>query len=336
MGFLASLLWFGVCLGSKYWQGRWEQRLLDFENEHLPGLDFFAAGPDRVKRDAEKGLLGFHELRWDKREVYKLAVRLKPSVSYSMILLSAVFTIGWVIAFGFSFSVPHAIDSWFTGSGMNQKFWWNWWLQLAVALGTIGAVVVALFGKPIRSKLFPPHLQMKLRSEAGEKTPRIIDRLPDGQLRYENARFYHLKVSNSRGDWSPAKDVEVILVGIEDGANRLRWEGEVPMRWRNQEYVPNTRRIGPEGDCDLCFIGNESGFSLLVRFALTSLTTTAESGVNTQDLRGQCMMVVRLQARCSNQVHPVTFRFQLAWNGAWADGDAEMRQNMVIDQLPNM
>jgi hypothetical protein len=102
MGLLASVLWFGVCLGGKYWQARWEQRLLDFEEEHLPNLDFFAAKPNRIKRDAERGLLEFHELRWDKRQIYRLAVRLKPSVSYSMILLSVVFIIGWVVALALS------------------------------------------------------------------------------------------------------------------------------------------------------------------------------------------------------------------------------------------
>jgi hypothetical protein len=104
MGLLASALWFRVCLGSKFWQTRWEQRLLDFEKEHLPGLDFFAAGPDRIKRDVKEGL-AFHKLGWSKRLVYRLALR-KPSVSYSMILLSVLFIIGWVafvvasIAFG--------------------------------------------------------------------------------------------------------------------------------------------------------------------------------------------------------------------------------------------
>ncbi|MGO9227599.1 MAG: hypothetical protein ACLQKA_00105 [Bryobacteraceae bacterium] len=98
LGLLASVLWFGVCLGGKYWQARWEQRLLDFEKEHLPGLDFFAAGPDRIKRDAEMGLLEFHKLRWHKRLIYRLAVRTRPSVSYSMILLSIIFTAGWIAA----------------------------------------------------------------------------------------------------------------------------------------------------------------------------------------------------------------------------------------------
>ena len=35
MGLIASALWLQVCLGGKYWQTRWEQRLMDFEAHHL-------------------------------------------------------------------------------------------------------------------------------------------------------------------------------------------------------------------------------------------------------------------------------------------------------------
>lgn len=93
MGLFASLLWFWVCLGGKFWQTRWEQRLLEFEREHMPGLDFFGASPERLRADVEKGL-AFHEMRWSQWLVYRLALN-KPSVSYSMIRLSALFVIGW-------------------------------------------------------------------------------------------------------------------------------------------------------------------------------------------------------------------------------------------------
>src|SRR5262245_24423130 len=49
MGLVSSALWFWVCLGAKYWQTRWEQRLMDFETHHLAGLDFFAADRDRIQ-----------------------------------------------------------------------------------------------------------------------------------------------------------------------------------------------------------------------------------------------------------------------------------------------
>ncbi len=94
MGMVASLLWFWVCLGSKFWQTRWEQRLLDFENQNLPGIEFFAAKPARIRSDVERGF-AFERLGRFQKAVYKLAMR-KPSVSYSMIRLSAVFVLGWL------------------------------------------------------------------------------------------------------------------------------------------------------------------------------------------------------------------------------------------------
>lgn len=97
MGLVVSSLWFWVCLGSKFWQTRWEQRLLDFENEHLPGLEFFAATQVRIRSDALKGF-AFEHLGRIQGAVYRLALR-KPSVSYSMILLSAIFVFGWIAFF---------------------------------------------------------------------------------------------------------------------------------------------------------------------------------------------------------------------------------------------
>jgi hypothetical protein len=95
LGIIASALWFWVCLGGKYWQTRWEQRLWDFEREFLPGLDFFGADPDRLRRDVCKGL-NFHRPWGLKRWIYAAVLRTKPSVSFSMILLAALFFVGWI------------------------------------------------------------------------------------------------------------------------------------------------------------------------------------------------------------------------------------------------
>lgn len=94
IGLLAAALWFWVCLGGKYWQARWEQRLLEFEKEHLSGLDFFGASPERIQADVVKGL-DFNRHGWIQSIIYRLALR-KPSVSYSMILLSIFFICGWI------------------------------------------------------------------------------------------------------------------------------------------------------------------------------------------------------------------------------------------------
>lgn len=92
-----SVLWFRVCLGSKYWQTRWEQRLMDFENHHFPGLAFFAADRDRIQADVRRGL-EFHPAKGIKRWIYRKAMDWRPSVSYSMITLSGLFAVVWSIA----------------------------------------------------------------------------------------------------------------------------------------------------------------------------------------------------------------------------------------------
>jgi hypothetical protein len=48
--------------------------------------------------------------------------------------------------------------------------WMNWFVQLVVAVGTVGAVVVALFSDYSRRKLCPPQLSLALHKPHGEKT----------------------------------------------------------------------------------------------------------------------------------------------------------------------
>lgn len=55
------------------------------------------------------------------------------------------------------------------------QFWWNWWVSLTVAAGTIGAVIVALFGQAFRAKFFPAKLKLDLVSADGELTNRVTN-----------------------------------------------------------------------------------------------------------------------------------------------------------------
>lgn len=101
MGLLASCLWFCVCLGSKFWQTRWEQRLHDFEEGNFADLNFFSADWKRVHSDVSTGL-GLQRLGVIQKSIYAL-VPSKPSVSFAMIALSILFVFGWIatiVAFG--------------------------------------------------------------------------------------------------------------------------------------------------------------------------------------------------------------------------------------------
>ena len=143
---------------------------------------------------------------------------------------------------------------------MKAGFWWNWWVQFAVALGTFAAAIAAVFGSWIQSRCFKPKLQVDLLSERGEQTHELST---TGHS--SSARYYHARVSNGR--WPAATQVQVFLVRVEepgpDQQLQIRWASEVPLRWRFQEVNPLTRTIGATADADLCRVVEGAGFSLL-------------------------------------------------------------------------
>lgn len=86
------------------------------------------------------------------------------------------------------------------------EFWWNWWVNFAVAFGTLLVAAIALFGDKFRAKFFPPRLELKIRSKDGEKT-QLTDQ---NGLFVDDTRYYYILVSNSRR-WSPAKTPKSFL-----------------------------------------------------------------------------------------------------------------------------
>ncbi len=128
-GLLVSLLWFRINLGSKYWQVKWEEELKKIEksiksNPSLPsiGLDMFDNNWKEIDNLVYENLLSSSkreennyilkekccgEKRLDdsenrlKQRIYKCVLK-KPSVSFTMILLSLLFIIGWILLLIFS------------------------------------------------------------------------------------------------------------------------------------------------------------------------------------------------------------------------------------------
>ena len=144
-----------------------------------------------------------------------------------------------------------------------------------MAVATLLAVFVALFGDWLRAifraKFWPPVLRVELLSAEGlpEKIHHPEEKkggLTAVAERFENARYYHLRVSNERRKLSPAKDVRVMLLRVEEpgpgGALQITWTGEMQMRWRNQQLYPLAREIGSEADCDLCTVGQDGWLAL--------------------------------------------------------------------------
>jgi hypothetical protein len=203
---------------------------------------------------------------------------------------------------------------------------YEWIFQAAIALSTFLAVVIALFGDWIKTRLFRPQLRLTLDAPRGvfQKTQLL---LPDGSNRLADSRYYHLRVRNTNTlRWPIATQVQVYLQRIEepraDGELAIAWTGEIPVRWRNQEINPLVRSIGPEADVDLLQVVEDKwiGASPLIvpiGFPLHQRREPIQNAVMT------------LQARSAEVDSPIV-RISVSWNGRWADGEAEMANNLVV------
>lgn len=136
------------------------------------------------------------------------------------------------------------------------------WAQIAGAIGTFLAVVVALFGSRLRVILVPPRLDIDIGEERG-----VV--FAGGG--HESARWYHLHVSNPHR-WSPITSARVLLCRIEwpDAADDFQpaWEGALPLQWRYSGAMGIAANIGPARDCDLCVIMSDSPSDHVLRLTL--------------------------------------------------------------------
>jgi hypothetical protein len=206
-----------------------------------------------------------------------------------------------------------------------QQFWWNWWVNLAVAVATFLAAMVALFGRQFWTLVSPPLLKMKLLEEYGEKTI-AVRQIKENLSMDDEVRFFHLTVRNERRRWATAHQVQVFLVGIEQpgpsGEWQVTWTGNVPMRWRDQEITPFTQTIGAPVDCDFCMVGKfEPVLSLMPLLAPNNLKV---------HWQGPCKFMTRLQARSTEKDSDELY-IQVAWDGKWEDGDIEMKKHLTVE-----
>ena len=93
-GLAVAILWFGVNLGSKFWQSRWEFRLTEAEKDLDTDIQYFSASWETIYSDVEKSL-EFSEHSALRKMIDKL-VLMKPSVSFIMTLLSILFILLWL------------------------------------------------------------------------------------------------------------------------------------------------------------------------------------------------------------------------------------------------
>lgn len=193
-------------------------------------------------------------------------------------------------------------------------------VNILVAVGTIGSVIVALFGNWIRLKFFPPSLTVGLLNNEGGKIS--VSNATTGQ-KVDEARYFHLLVSNSRR-WFTATNTDVRLLQVEEpapgGGWRTTWRATVPIHCRNQASNPLKHDIGSAMDFDICSVWKSGKVHIHPIIVPNNLTTA---------WNGACDLILSLQAR-STEIDSRVVRFRISWDGVWHEGTKEMQDHFKI------
>lgn len=202
----------------------------------------------------------------------------------------------------------------------NQRFWWNFALQVLVAVATLLAVWAALFGRWFQGKYLPPKLRLWINDPQGD---RQISGYNDGGA--AETIWCHIRVSNDQRS-SPASRVEVRLmqIEVEDDAGNLsvHWRGEALMHWRSEIRLKRSDiTIGADHDCDL--------FALSKRGFVQIATKTTDPFVFHQ----KCHVVMTLRA-FSLEGESAPVRVKINWDGGWPIGSPDPEKQLQFFVLP--
>jgi hypothetical protein len=109
----------------------------------------------------------------------------------------------------------------------------NFVVQIIVAIGTLGAVFVAIWGEWFRSKLAAPRLSIEIEDVRG-----VLGEGAEGR----KAIYYHMRVINSRA-WATARRCRVLLRevhcrGPDQQFHAIPMPVPIPFHWAPRGYAP--------------------------------------------------------------------------------------------------
>lgn len=215
----------------------------------------------------------------------------------------------------------------------DQKSWWNWGVLFFTALGTIGAVLVALFQVCIRGWL--ADLRIELSTAPGEGEKAKVWLTPPGGKRETLSRWFHVKVENRRWKFVTATEVRLWMLELKiqnaAGDWTTDWMGELPFGWKDQIVKLPTLSMGQPDEADLCCVIKDyqgTGQHVL------RLTPVIQKSPPQTEWAGACHIQVKFQARSVETVSNI-IAIQIDWNGTWDDDDTRMRQqHLQVNQVP--
>ena len=190
-----------------------------------------------------------------------------------------------------------------------------------VAIGTIGAVVVALFSGSLKTKFFPPILSLELLSDKGEEEKLGSGNGPEG-------RYYFLQLENKRR-WSKATEAGLHMLRLQRrGPDRewvTEWAGDLQFQCRDQNLYPLQRDIGGPIDYEVLSVRDGKPPELRLYPIIVPYNLTVVS-------KQPWEFVAWFQGR-SSEVDSDVVRLQVSWDGRWESGETEMQNHLQIKLL---
>lgn len=198
--------------------------------------------------------------------------------------------------------------------------WANLIVQILIAVGTIGAVIVALGGDWIRSKLASPDLILVENNLEGAPTL-----YGDGH----RAMFYTLRVENRRR-WLSVRNqnCRVLLIGLSrrDPSDNFQPE-PLPFPgqfvWTPAEFTPPIIEITREQVLDFGYINENDTYFIPRLYASPIKFERYVIGPNEA-------VQYQLQIEAANFTSPI-YVVEVTWNGQWSFDPNVMKRHLPVN-----
>jgi hypothetical protein len=194
---------------------------------------------------------------------------------------------------------------------------WNLILQATGILVTLILATIAIWGEKIRQLWIKPKLELHLDSPSLTSTA-------DGKKVW----CYLIKVLNHRNS-SPAKNVRVLLTSIfkkrPDGCwAEQRFSGPIQVTWRWPNWTPLYATIGPQEHCTFGNLREGSkSFRLQSYWCPNNLIPEIAENDPTR---------LKFKAVSDNAESNI-LTIELAWDGQWIEGSAEMCDHIIVKEI---
>jgi hypothetical protein len=186
-------------------------------------------------------------------------------------------------------------------------------IAAAGVLFTFLAVLIAIWGQPIRNHWSKPRLQIALK-------PPVFAETTHGKKGW----YYLISVTNTRRS-APAQHVQLLLTTIWKQDPAGSWyehvfSGPVQVTWRWHHNTPQFRTIGPEAHAVLGTLREDEQFKLQLYLYPTNIIKWIRWDEPT-------LLVFKA---VSDTAESKPLAIELTWDGKWTDAQDDIGKHCVV------